>query len=131
MTGVVSVLRDVTAQKQAMDALAASEARYRLLAEHSSDLIVHTEPDGTIVYASPACRMLGYALEDMVGRLTREFLHPEDQAENVPRRAAYLADEHPPNGDRRELRVLRKDGGYQWMETHTSAVRGPTARSPV
>ena len=57
-----------------------SEARYRLVAENSSDLII-VKPsfDGPRAYVSPACRaMLGYEPEELATLPIERHVHPDD-----------------------------------------------------
>ena len=70
--------RDITAQKQAEEALRASEERYRLLTELSPDGVVVVGANGTIQLANPSLlRMLGTSAEDMNGRDLFDFVAPE------------------------------------------------------
>ncbi|WP_163311161.1 PAS domain S-box protein, partial [Klebsiella aerogenes] len=53
--------------------LAASEERYRLLAENATDAILLRNATGRIAFASPAClKLIGYSVEEM------RALSPED-----------------------------------------------------
>jgi PAS domain S-box-containing protein len=51
---VVINVHDVTDRKQAAERLADSEARFRLLVQHSSDIITILAADGTVLYQSPS-----------------------------------------------------------------------------
>ena len=61
--------------------MAASEARYRLLADNATDIIATYGIDGVFRYISPAIEgSMGYRPEELIGRPFYEFLHPEDVA---------------------------------------------------
>ncbi|MCM2257154.1 MAG: EAL domain-containing protein [Vicinamibacteria bacterium] len=111
--------RDVTDRRLAEEALRASEERYRLMAENSTDLISRHGPDGTFLYASPACRrLLGYEPEELLGRSPAEFVH-EDELERLALEGGRLLGPEPVVTT---WRVRRKDGGTVWFETTSRAI---------
>jgi diguanylate cyclase (GGDEF)-like protein/PAS domain S-box-containing protein len=58
-----------------------SEARFRALLEHSSDLIAVLDRTGMIVYQSPAIEeVLGYAVDDVVNTYFDLLVRPSDRA---------------------------------------------------
>src|SRR5579864_2447682 len=93
----------------------ASERRYRLLADHSSDMIALVNlADGQRLYVSPAVRQLyGYEPEELIGLPFEAIVHPHD----LPSlRAAVEALE----GSGRAVvahRARCKDGRYKWVES--------------
>ncbi|HEY4530822.1 MAG TPA: diguanylate cyclase [Luteimonas sp.] len=94
--------------------LAESERRYRLLADHSHDLIARVRADGERVYVSPsATDMLGWSPEQMLGSRWDQ-VHPEDRSLLQDAMAEVLA-----TGDARTdvYRLLHRDGHYVWVET--------------
>ena len=63
----------------AEQAVHASEARFRSLVQHSSDLIFVLDADGTIRFASSsASRVIGYAPESLIGVALSALSDPED-----------------------------------------------------
>jgi diguanylate cyclase (GGDEF)-like protein/PAS domain S-box-containing protein len=63
----------------ALEHVAGSEARFRSLAQHSSDVITIVRPDGVIGYqSSSVARVFGYGDEDLVGRPLTDWVHPDD-----------------------------------------------------
>jgi len=74
----VSHTQDVSARRAVEAALQESEARYRMIAETTSDLIAISDRDAKITYLSPSIRQLGFAPEDLIGRTFAEHTHPDD-----------------------------------------------------
>jgi PAS domain S-box-containing protein len=125
IVGSVAHLRDVTERRAAEDAMAESEARYRLLAEHSTDIIIRYDRTGVIQYVSPSCRELGYEPADALGRNLMDFVHPDDRPLVIQRAPAVIGATRsgPLNpGAGNELRVRSKDGRWVWLEGRPSAI---------
>lgn len=70
--------QDIGARRAAEAALRASEARYRTIAETTSDIIVLTNLRGEAEYVSPSVRLAGWRPEDLIGKRFVDRLHPED-----------------------------------------------------
>jgi two-component system cell cycle sensor histidine kinase/response regulator CckA len=110
----LTVLRDVTVQKSAEKALLASERRYRLLVESSADVVTITDP-GTFRYVSPSVEaMLGYRANDLVGKPTADFVHPDDVPVVREGLAGILASSS--STARIKFRVRHADGTYRIVE---------------
>lgn len=81
ITAWVGSMEDVTSEREARQALATREAEFRMLAEHSSDFLSRHAPDGTYLYASPACQtLLGVAPKNLLDRTPFELVHEQDFA---------------------------------------------------
>jgi PAS domain S-box-containing protein len=113
VTAIHSVGRDIGWRIAAEQRLKESEARYRLLAENATDLILLVTREGKRLYASPSCfALLGYQPDEMLQIATKDALHPED-VEMVRELLANSQKE-------REIlryRMRRRDGGYVWVES--------------
>jgi PAS domain S-box-containing protein len=102
-------------------ALSESEARYRMLADQATDIIVRYDTQGVIEYASPSVRQLGYAPEDLVGLSTAAFDHPDDHARATAYRTASI--EGQDGLDQEDTQVRRADGGWVWLQGKPSPMR--------
>jgi PAS domain S-box-containing protein len=115
LSGCFGTTSDVTERKQAEQRLRESEQRYRLLAEHASDMIARIGADGRLAYVSPACRtILGYAAEDVLGRRFVDFILPADREFCRDLLTRRLAGEDRPSVP---IRGVRKDGTQVWLES--------------
>jgi diguanylate cyclase (GGDEF)-like protein/PAS domain S-box-containing protein len=117
LAGFTMVTRNISGRKQAELSLRLSEARYRLLTEHSTDVIMWIGPDGTSLHVSAACRHLfGYEPEELIGRPIGYLVHADDRVaiaqsesvcRNVPEDEAVAA----------TFRCVCKNGSIIWVET--------------
>jgi PAS domain S-box-containing protein len=123
VAAVVGALVDVSEFKEIEAAAVENEARYRLLADKSSDVISRVDADGRLTYISPACLpMLGFTPEELVGRLAVDYVHADDQAPlyQAYERQADEGREHAAQPVR--YRFQPKTGDWIWLETHPTAI---------
>jgi PAS domain S-box-containing protein len=74
--GVCLNAREVSARRQAEQALRESEERYRDLFDNASDLVCATAPDGTFLYVNRAWQdAIGQTGDQLDGRQLAEFVH--------------------------------------------------------
>ncbi|MGQ0794396.1 MAG: PAS domain S-box protein [Deltaproteobacteria bacterium] len=72
---------DVTGKKLTAEALAEAEKRQSVFIEHSQDLMLETDLNGAISYASSNHRQaLGYEPGELAGRSVYELIHEDDGA---------------------------------------------------
>ena len=96
------------------EVLKASEERFRLLAENSSDLVVLYDATGVVTYVCPAVRThLGYEPEELVGRRADELVHPDDLADVRDAHRSALAGPGPFTAT---FRLRTRDGSYRCFE---------------
>ena len=92
-----------------------SEAYFRSLIEHASDLIVILNRTGQLVYASPSSsRVLGYTPGQLLGQPLGDLVHPEEAVFA----GQFVANEPPEAGATRPfaLRFRHRDGGFRVLE---------------
>lgn len=65
--------------RKAEEEVARSEARYRILAENTSDLVTSLDDTGRRVFVSPACReLLGREPDELMAGRPEDIAHPDD-----------------------------------------------------
>jgi diguanylate cyclase (GGDEF)-like protein/PAS domain S-box-containing protein len=120
--GIQVTGRDISERKQMEEALRESGARYRLLAENTSDLIWTVDLSLCYTYMSPAItRMRGYTPEEVVGVPIKETMTPASLEAARKTLAEQLAMERMEGADpnrsaKLELEMYCKDGSSIWTE---------------
>jgi PAS domain S-box-containing protein len=129
LRGCVHVLRDVTEQRKAAEALRESEERFRHLAENIGEVFYIMGPEGeSIIYVSPA-------YEDVWGRKCAELaanplawtesIHPDDRQ----RVAAYYTQKvRDKEAFQIEYRIVRPDGSIRLIWNRTFPVKDDKGR---
>ncbi|WP_188934497.1 response regulator [Puia dinghuensis] len=114
------IAQDITSQKEAENALLNSEQKFRLLAENSEDIISVHAIDGTIWYLSPSVTtVLGYEVDDIIGRAIEHYVHPDDRHKFLPadQLPQFAGTSQAESSITVRYRILRKDGVYIWLES--------------
>ncbi len=113
---VLGIARDMAKRNEALEALRASEQRFRSLVEASSDMIWEVNASGTYTYVSPKIKdLLGYLPSEVVGKTPFDLM-PADEAMRV--RAIFqkiVAEKRPFTA--LENVNLSKDGRLRVLET--------------
>ncbi len=102
-------------RQQALREVSDNARRFRILAEHSSDLGLVVGVDGDLLDVSPsAAALMGWHPQEMLGVPLAHQVHPEDQAHlrTTLRRARSAPATAVETGD---LRLRCSDGGWRWF----------------
>ncbi|MFP4393612.1 MAG: PAS domain-containing protein, partial [Desulfohalobiaceae bacterium] len=104
---------------QNKEALQRNEEKFRSLVENADAIIYSQTPDGYLTYLSPRfTELLGYEVQDYIGRHVSDLLHPED----YPLAQRHLRDlfKTEQRQSKIEIRLLQKDGRWRWFTVNTS-----------
>ncbi len=114
ITGVVTIMRDISARKQAEDALRQSEERYRIIVENQKELISRWTADTRLTFVNDAyCRAFGRSRDQLIGSSYLDLIPAElhtqiqRQIDESIRSRTPIHYEHP---------VITPDGEIQWQE---------------
>ncbi len=118
---IVAVVRDISVRRAIEASLADSEMRYRTLAESVSDILLRYDADGRITYISPACSLLGFSPDEVIGQPLATFVVSGQRSGSEAVIARNLAGTPP---DRPLHCVATRDGAHLWMEGRPRAIRG-------
>lgn len=120
--GTVLNARDITERKLAEQRLAASEARFRSLVQHASDVIAVIDPAGLVEYISPSSStVLGQPPEHYIGRSFEVLVHGDDR---MTFDTAILLLEPTHRSERRlELRLMTARDGIRTFDVTLTDLR--------
>lgn len=107
--------RNVTDRVEAQQKLKESEERYKLITENSNDIVTLMDTEGNYVFITPSIKeTMGYEVEEIIGRNTLEFIHPEDGkdlekgfGESIKNKTKELT---------KVFRFRHKDGSWRWIQ---------------
>ena len=118
---VLPVSADLHSRRKMLRRIRLSEERFRMMAEHSADILMHVSDDGRVRYVSSAIqRIAGYQPEALVGvsggRLVDREFHDFVRNEHAQATAA--------GGVTRsyEYIAVMADGTKRWFMTHSRAI---------
>jgi two-component system, NtrC family, sensor kinase len=111
LEGFIAVQSDITARKRAEKALKKSESYYRCIVETASEGVWMFDADSKTTFAnSMMAQMLGYTVEEMLGKSLFEFI----DSEQVAIAETYLERRRQGICERHDFQFTRKDGSHLW-----------------
>jgi PAS domain S-box-containing protein len=118
---IQTIVRDISDRKTAERELRKAEQRFRSLIENANDLIVVTDPDGIVNFASPSVeRILGHSTEELAKRSYVELIHPDDLTATAKVHRQVI--ENPGTMYTINHRLKRKDGSWLSLESYIKYV---------
>ncbi|MDQ3679053.1 MAG: EAL domain-containing protein [Actinomycetota bacterium] len=122
VAGMVIHARDITERKEAQLRTEESEARFRSLLQHASDVVIVLGDDLTITYVSPSVApVLAHAPERLMATPWLDLVH-EDDAVRVRALTGETIAQHDV-----ELRVRHGDGSWRILDLTVSDLRQDAA----
>ncbi|WCT56844.1 PAS domain S-box protein [Paenibacillus kyungheensis] len=115
---LIGLAQDITEHYMISEQLRESEQKYRMITEHSLDMISRHADDeySTFLYVSPACQLiLGYEAEQLIGSPGYSHIHKED----LPLFIHFLQGVRERKNEKETVvfRCRHQKGHYVWLET--------------
>lgn len=112
-------IEDVTEKNMAIRELKQNENAISTIGEHITDLLLMSDLEGNVEYASPACRMLEYTEAEMLQKSLFDFVHPDDLPDLMENFTQTVLHEKTGYAS---FRVVTKSGNNFWIEANGSVV---------
>ena len=125
--GIVINARDISARRQAEEALRQSEERYRSVSESISDYafsFINAAGDLYLEWLTDSFTTItGYRVEDLVGKPNplRNYIHPDD----LERVLTTVKGIEPGRKTTYEFRIITKNGAIRWLRRASRLSRTP------
>lgn len=122
---ILPISADLARRSNLIRRLRDSEARYRMLADNSTDIILNLDVNGSVRFVSPSITQLGgFEPADLVGRNAVQFVVPKDRTSAARSHVMTLRGRGAMVSF--EYQVVTASGTERWFETHSRAVRDDT-----
>ena len=119
---ILTINYDITDKKRMFTELKNIERTFRLITENTNDLIVITNEDGIIIYASPSYGIyLGYENVELQGQFYSDIIDRESKGEWQ----TFLNNYTGQTDSQFELLLKAKDGTPIWTEGNVTVVHDP------
>jgi PAS domain S-box-containing protein len=135
VTGIVGTLglllaRQIARGQAAEDRIKDSEARYRMIADSTTDAITCLDLELRRIYASPACEAIyGYTAAAMLRGATADIIHPEHLDEMRVVLGGLAAGNHETG--QITCRLWHGHGHWVWLEVNLALARDSLTGQPV
>lgn len=107
--------RNVTDRVEAQKKLKESEEKYKLITENSNDMVTLMDLEGNYVFVTPSVKdALGYEVEEMIGRNSMEFVHPDDIG--IVEEAFVESFKSKSKENTLIFRSRHKNGDWRWIQ---------------
>lgn len=117
---IASVYDDITAIKQAEEALAESEEKYRLLVDNANEAIIVAQDMRLKFFNSKVVTVTGYSQEELESMRFDELIHPDDRETVVSHYKRRMEGKKLPSVY--SFRMRKKNGRSIWVETNTVVI---------
>jgi diguanylate cyclase (GGDEF)-like protein/PAS domain S-box-containing protein len=119
--GAVIVASNLAAHRETADRLRSSEERHRRVVESMVDCVFEVDERGRWSFLTEAwADGTGYAVEDSLGRLATDFVHPDDRAAHAGAFAPLLRGEQAVVRLRHRFQTAA--GAIRWADVQAGAV---------
>ena len=126
LANLIGGIRDVEVERANRLALIESEARYRLLAENSSDVVMVSNDIGEVMWISDSVTSLvGWRPEDLLGTLSTQYIHRDDLRHVEAARTRLAGGGEIPAF---HCRMRTKNGDYRWLAVVAKTVDSDDGR---
>jgi PAS domain S-box-containing protein len=117
---IQATVRDITARKQAEQALLTSEERYRNVVEDQTEFVCRFTPDGTLTFVNDAyCRYFGLNKNECIGK-HHSVIIPPDDAKKMKEHIKALTPKNPVASI--DHRIIMPSGEIRWQRWSDRAI---------
>ncbi|MCO5250186.1 MAG: PAS domain S-box protein [Candidatus Kapabacteria bacterium] len=116
---ILGIFHDISKLVEGQQKLKQSEEKHRSIFESATDAFIIASMEGKIVEANPsACKMYGYAYDEMIGKTATELIHPDHHYKF----SEFIKDIQDKGFYEGETEDVRKDQTTFFTEFHGSLI---------